>query len=75
MGKRKVTKKHRMDFIPDKRLFKAVMFARRMMREGTKPTIANSRAAKYYRVSVSEVAQYTGQTGGRIAARRKSCDT
>jgi len=75
MGEREVTKKYRMDYIPDKRLFKAVMFARRMMREGKKPAIANSRAAKYYRVSVSDVAQYTGQTGGRVAARRKPADS
>lgn len=66
-----MTKKYEMDFIPDKKLFKAVMFARKMMREGKKPAIANSRAAKYYSVPVSDVARYTGQTGGRIAARRK----
>lgn len=59
------------DYIPDKTLFKAVMFARKMMRRGTPPSIANARAAKYYGVSVHEVAHYTGQVGGRIRGRLK----
>ena len=67
--------KYQMDYIPDKELFKAVMFARRMIRQGTKPPLANSRAAKYYHVSVSDVAKYTGQTGGRVAATQKKRDT
>jgi hypothetical protein len=60
-----------MDYIEDKELYKAVMFARRMIRQGTKPPIANSRAAKYYAVPVGDVARYTGQTGGRLAAEQK----
>lgn len=60
-----------MDFVPDPNLYAAVMFARKMIREGKQPRIANSRAAKYYGVSVSDVAHYTGQTAGRIAAVRK----
>jgi hypothetical protein len=60
-----------MDFIPDKKLYAAVMFARKMIRGGTPPQVANSRAAEYYAVSVSDVAHYTGQTAGRIAAVRK----
>jgi hypothetical protein len=54
-----------MDYIPDKALFAAVMFARKMMREGTPPGIANTRAANYYAVSVQDVAHYIGQVGGR----------
>ncbi len=45
-----------MDYIPDKRLFAAVMFARRMMREGAALGVANTRAAKYYGVPVQDVA-------------------
>jgi len=63
-----------MDYIPDKKLYKAVMFARNMIRKGINPPIANSRPAKYYKVSVSDVARHTGQTGGRVAARRKTVD-
>ena len=64
-------KKYEMDYIADKALYKAIMFARSMIRAGTQPGVANTRAAKYYGVSVSDVARYTGQTGGRVAARRK----
>jgi hypothetical protein len=60
-----------MDFIPDPKLYAAVMFARKMIRGGTPPQIANSRAAEYYAVSASDVAHYTGQTAGRVAAIRK----
>lgn len=62
---------HGMDFIPDKSLYAAVMFARKMMREGTPPGVANNRAAQYYGVSVQDVAHYTGQAGGRSNARRR----
>ena len=60
-----------MDFIDDKNLFAAVMFARRMIREGTSAGIANSRAAKYYAVSISDVARYVGQAGGTCRQRRR----
>lgn len=63
--------KYVMDFIPDETLFKAVMYARRLMKRGTPPAIANTRAAKYYGVSVTEVTRHTGQTGGRVASKRK----
>jgi hypothetical protein len=61
-----------MDYIPDKTVFKAVMFARRMMQKGTPPPIANTKAAKYYGVSSSEVAHYTGQNASRIKAIQKN---
>jgi hypothetical protein len=60
-----------MDYIPDKTLFAAVMFARKMIREGTPPGIANTRAAAYYEVSVRDVARYVGQAGGTSAQRRR----
>ena len=58
-----MSQEHLMDYIPDKTVYKAVMFARKMIREGTKPPIANTRAAKFYGVPVKDVAHYTGQTG------------
>jgi hypothetical protein len=36
-----------MDYIDDKQVFKAVMFARKMIREGTPPGAANKTAARY----------------------------
>jgi hypothetical protein len=60
-----------MDYIPDRTLYAAVMFALQMMREGVLPGIANSRAADYYGVSVGNVAHYTGQAGGTSAGRKR----
>jgi len=60
-----------MDFIPDKTLFKAVMFARKMMRDGTPPGVANSRAAAYYGFQVHQGAHYTGQVAANCARRRR----
>jgi hypothetical protein len=59
-----------MDYIPDPTLFKAVTFALRLMREGTPPAVANTRAAGHYRVSVSDVAHYTGQAAATCSRRR-----
>lgn len=61
-----------MDFIPNKTLFKAVMFSRDMMRRGTRPAVANYRAAQYYRVDVTDVAKFTGQVASRVKARKRS---
>ena len=63
--------RYHMDYIPDKTLFAAVMFARKMMREGTRPSVANTRAANYYGVSVQAVAHYTGQIGGRSKSHKR----
>jgi len=52
-----------MDYIPNKTLFKAVMFSRKMIRDGLPAGLANCRAAKYYGVNSSEVARYVGQVG------------
>jgi hypothetical protein len=60
-----------MDFIPDKELFKAVMFARQMIKQGLSVDIACYRAATYYGFQTHEVAHYIGQRGGRSNAQKK----
>jgi hypothetical protein len=67
---RKGPRRYAMDYIPDPTVFRAVMFALRMMRQGTPPAVANARAADCYGVSVSDVAHYTGQAGGSCSRRR-----
>lgn len=59
-----------MDYIEDKEIFKAVMFARKLMRQGKPARKANYIAAHYYGVSISDVAHYTGQTAGTYAGRQ-----
>lgn len=63
-------RKHVMEFISDKTLFRAVMFARTIMRSGTAPALANYRAADFYRVKTEDVAHYTGQTASRSKAQK-----
>ncbi len=60
-----------MDYIPDPNLFAAVMFARRMIREGLPAGVANHRAANFYGVSVHDVAHHVGQVGATCARRRR----
>jgi len=62
---------HTMDYISDKTVYCAVMFARQMIRNGTRPGKANTIAAKYYRVSVHDVARYTGQHAARVRTLRR----
>lgn len=57
-----------MDYIPDKDLYKAVMFACKMIRNGTNPSIAIRRASYYYEVDMADVSHYVGQRGGRKRA-------
>lgn len=59
-----------MDYIPDKQLYAAVMFARMMIREGTPPGVAIIRAANHYGYETKQVAHYVGQAGGTYAHRR-----
>jgi hypothetical protein len=59
------------DFIPDRQLYCAVMFALRMIREGTPPGLAIWRAASYYRREITAVAHYVGQAGGTCSGRRR----
>jgi len=66
-----------MDFINDKQLYAAVMFAREKMREGYSPDYANGWAARVYskpmhKITVCAVAKYTGQCAGTVAGRRKA---
>lgn len=62
-----------MDYIPDKNLFKAVMFARKMKRDGRSAENAIRTASRYYDVDMSDVAHYMGQVGGRKMSERRGC--
>jgi len=64
-------RRYAMDFIPDKELYKAVMFARKMIREGKSPGLANHIAAQYYDFYISDIAYYTAQAAGTYSGRRK----
>ena len=55
-----------MDFIQDKTLYKAVMFARFMIRKGTAPQMAIYRAAEYHNRNISDVAHYVGQAASGV---------
>lgn len=61
-----------MDYISDKATFAAVMFARKLIREGMSPGLANAKAAKYYKVAVSAVAKYVGQHASRTKQARSA---
>jgi hypothetical protein len=65
-------KSNRMDYIGDKSVFAAVMFARKLIRGGMSPGLANARAAKYYGVQVSDVAKYVGQHASRTKQARRT---
>lgn len=60
-----------MDYIPDKNLFKAVMWARNMINDGKQPGIAIRRASYRYKVDMKDVAHYVGQRGGRKNAEKR----
>jgi len=60
-----------MDYISDPILFKAVMFARSMIRNGKPAGLANTIAANYYEVEVSDVAHYVGQAAAHSRRRRQ----
>ena len=59
-----------MDYIPEKDLYKAVMFARKMRRDGRSAENAIRIASRYYGVDMSDIAHYMGQVGGRIKAEK-----
>jgi hypothetical protein len=63
-----------MDYIPDKQLFAAVMWARKMIREGMTPEIAIARAANYQRKSVHDVAHYVGQAARNAQLRQQASE-
>ncbi len=62
---------HHMDYIKDRSLYKAVMYARKLIRTGTSPAAANTHAANYYSVSVHDVAHYTGQVASSISSAKR----
>lgn len=62
-------RKYSMDYIEDKRLYAAVMWSRKMIREGVPPGVANVRSAKYCGYPVSDVAHYVGQAAGTTRGR------
>ena len=57
-----------MDYIDDPDVFKAVMFAKQMIRDGSYASNAIRKAAYTYKVDMTEVAKYVGQSGGRKAS-------
>ena len=62
-----------MDYIENQDPYKAVMFARKMIRIGRSwPPLAIQRVARFCHVNPSDVAHYVGQVGGTVAWRRDS---
>lgn len=57
--------KYNMDYIDDKEVFKAVMYATKLLKWGKRAPDAIRIAAYTYQVDMSEVAHYLGQRGGR----------
>lgn len=62
----------RMDYIPDKALFKAVEFSRKMIAEGTAPGLAHVRAARYYGVDRNAVAHFAAQYAGSMGGKKRA---
>ena len=60
-----------MDYIKDKALYKAVMFARLMIRKRTSPQTAIYRAAKHYNCNITDVAHYVGQAAAGVKHSRR----
>lgn len=56
---------HPMEYISDKDVFKAVMFACKMIRQGKHPRKAVEIASYYHNVDKEKVHHYVGQRGGR----------
>lgn len=67
----KAKHKYAMDYIEDKDVYKAVMFARKMRRDGRSAENAIRIASRYYDVDMSDVAHFMGQVGGRIRGERQ----
>lgn len=60
-----------MDYISDESVYKAVMFAARMIRQGRTREQEIRTASRYYDVDMSDVAHYLGQRGGRKRAEAR----
>ena len=54
------------DWVDDKDTFKAISFARSMIREGKPPGLAIAIAARYYKVAATDVAKHVGQVAARV---------
>lgn len=61
---------HVMDYIPDKDLYAAVMFACKMVKDGTDYHDAVRRASRYYDVEADDVRHYMSQRSGRTRANK-----
>ena len=61
-----------MDKIPDEDVFKAVMFACKMISKGKNVGQAIRIASNYYDVDIDETAHYVAQRGGRRNAEKSS---
>ena len=59
-----------MSYIKDKDVYKAVMFARKMRKDGVPTGLAIFKASRYYKVDQTDVAHYMGQLGGNVKATR-----
>lgn len=57
-------------FIPDKTVYAAVMFSRKLMRGGMSPGLANWKAGRYYGVPTSEVARHVGKSASEVRRYR-----
>jgi hypothetical protein len=55
---------NKLPFIPDKNVFRAVMFALKMIEEGIPPQDAYIRSGKYYNADRGEIAKYCNQARG-----------
>lgn len=64
---------HKIPFIKDKAVFKALSFCRSLIRGGDPVGLAIYKSSKYYDVSKSEVAHYMGKIGAAAVRRKKKC--
>lgn len=61
-----------MDYIADKDLFKAVMFACALLKDGKSYTKAIGMASKYYNVNPDDVRHFVSQRSGRKQANQRN---
>lgn len=53
------------DFIEDKDTFKAVQFARKLIKDGMAVGLATWKAARYYEAPLDDVRKFVAQVGAR----------
>lgn len=61
-----------MDYIDDKNLYRAVMFACKMIRNGDSYTRAIGVASNYYKVNPNDVRHFVSQRSARTQANRRN---